>query len=48
VFQPLFDPAATSAAWAFVALAVLAFLPVYFWTWSQRGTARSLASSPWR
>jgi two-component system, NarL family, sensor histidine kinase DesK len=38
VFQPLFDPAATSAAWGFVGLAVLAFLPVYFWTWSQRGT----------
>ena len=38
VFQPLFDPTATAAAWAFVALAVAVFLPVYFWTWSQRGT----------
>lgn len=38
VFQPLFDPDATAASWAAVALAVLAFLPVYFWTWSQRGT----------
>lgn len=39
VFQPLFDPAATSASWLFAAFAVLAFLPVYFWTWSQHGTA---------
>lgn len=38
VFQPMFDPTATAASWAFVALAVIAFLPVYFWTWSQRGT----------
>jgi len=38
VFQPLFDPATTSASWLYVGLAVLAFLPVYFWTWSQRGS----------
>ena len=37
VFQPLFDPATTSASWLFAGIAVLAFLPVYFWTWSQRG-----------
>lgn len=38
VFQPLFDQDATARSWAFVGVAVLAFLPVYFWTWSQRGT----------
>lgn len=38
VFQPLFDPATTSASWVYAGLAVALFLPVYFWTWSQRGT----------
>ncbi len=38
IFQPIFDPNATAASWAFVAGAIAVFVPVYFWTWSQRGT----------
>lgn len=37
LFQPLFDPGTTAASWAFIPLVSAAFLPVYFWTWSQRG-----------
>lgn len=36
VFQPLFDPDAGAGDWWLIALIVTLFLPVYFWTWSQK------------
>jgi two-component system sensor histidine kinase DesK len=37
LFQPFFDPSWTRLGWAYTALMVALFLPVYFWTWTQKG-----------